>query len=105
MLTTLFGFDEPQHSGSSAVKILQGQWSRFDRARRAPDLTIELSGLGYQALSRIDRLIQVSALAAINTDLKISIIEFNPEVIGRIDGLHLDQANLESPHPRNRGGA
>ena len=47
-----------------------------------------LSGLGSQELRGIYRLIQITTLIAINADLKISIIEFNPKLqfFGGIDG-------------------
>ena len=47
----------------------------------------------------IDRLIQITTFTAINVELKISIIEFNPKAhfFGCIDGWHLDQANLNVP--------
>jgi hypothetical protein len=63
--------------------------------------------LGRQELRGIYRLIQITTLTAINADLKIPIIEFDPKLqfFGGIDGWQLEQANLESPNAHNRGVA
>ena len=70
-------------------------------------LVVESSGKGYQALRGIYRLVQIATLTAINAELKISILEFNPKAqsFRCIEGWHLDQANLEHPNSRNGGGA
>ena len=81
--------------------MLEGGWRSF------PSLVVESCGLGHQELRNIYRLIQITALIAINADSMTSIIEFNPKArfFGRIGGWQFEQANLESPNPRNRGMA
>jgi hypothetical protein len=76
-------------------------------ARRSRDSPVLLSGLGSQELRGVYRLIQITALIAVNADSKISIIKFNPkrQFFWRIDGWQFEQANLEGPNPRNRGVA
>ena len=100
--------------------------SRFPRATKDPSEYLQISsfffkgdgaaspasllsscGLGHQELRNIYRLIQITALIAINANSMTSIIEFNPKArfFGRIGGWQFEQANLESPNPRNRGMA
>ena len=66
-----------------------------------------LSGLGSQELRGVYRLIQITALAAINADSQISIKKFHPEgqFFWGIDGWQFEQADVEVPHPRNHGVA
>jgi hypothetical protein len=66
-----------------------------------------LSGFGSQELRGFYRLIQITALIAINADLKMPIIEFNPKIqfSGKLYGWQFEQANLESPNPCDRGVA
>src|SRR5262245_9461197 len=77
--------------------------SKEDR-RDSPAL---LSGLGSQELRGVYRVIQITALIAINANSKISIIKFNPkrQFFWGIDGWQFEQANLEGPNPRNHGVA
>jgi len=64
-----------------------------------------LSGFSGQELRGVYRLIQITALIAINADSKISIIKFNPkrQFIWGIYGWQFEQANLEVPNPRDHG--
>jgi hypothetical protein len=63
--------------------------------------------LGSQELRGVYRLIQITALIAIDADSKIPVIKFNPkrQVFWGIDGWQFEQANLEGPDPRNSGVA
>src|SRR5215475_3451149 len=88
------------HSGS--YRFARNR-SKEDR-RDSPALP---SGLGGQDLRGVYRLIQITALIAINVDSKISIVKFNPkrQFFWGIDGWQFEQANLEGPNPRNHGVA
>src|SRR5262245_29759264 len=94
---------------SQAVTPHSGSY-RFARNRSKEDRRDSpalLSGLGSQELRDVYRLIQITALIAINADSKISVIKFNPklEFLWGINGWQFDQANLEGPNTRNRGVA
>ena len=95
-------------ANSFTVKILKIRWQRFGSCAPCfPGLFVKLFGQVNQALRGIYRLVQIATLTAINVELKISIIEFDPKAqsFRCIEGWHLDQANLEHPNSRNRGGA
>src|SRR5262249_16006171 len=87
------------HSGS--YRFARNR-SKEDR-RDSPALP---SGLGSQDLRGVYRLIQITALIAINADSKISIVKFNPkrQFFWGIDGWQFQQANLEWPNRGSEGG-
>jgi hypothetical protein len=98
-----------QPSNPTAVTPHSGSY-RFARNRSKEDRRDSpalLSGLGSQELCGVYRLIQITALIAINADSKISVIKFNPKLqfFWGIDGWPFEQANLEGPNPRDRGVA
>ena len=98
-----------QPSNPNAVTPHSGSY-RFARNRSKEDRRDSpalLSSLGSQELRGVYRLIQITALIAINANSKISIIKFNPkrQFFWRIDGWQFEQANLEGLNPRNHGVA
>jgi hypothetical protein len=99
----------PINRKARAVTPHSGSY-RFARNRSKEDPRDSpalLSGFGSQELRGVYRLIQITALTAINANSKISIIKFNPkdQIFWGIDGWQFEQPNLEVTNPRNHGVA
>jgi len=105
-----FTISAPRRAEQSHVVAPHSGSHRFARNRSKEDPRHSLallSGLGSQELCGVYRLIQITALTAINADSKNSIIKLNPkdQFFWGIAGWQFEQANLEVSNPRNHGVA